>query len=79
MGANEPLASGAHGSVYAVPPLALKVARDDYRYCLEEEAAAAAGISHPYVCKPLFLSRHGNLLAMGVPLAQLGSLSHYLR
>ncbi len=79
MGASRPIASGHHGSVYEVPPLALKVAEDDYRWCLEAEAAATAGINHPHVCQPLFLSRHGNLLVMGMPLARLGSLSSYLR
>ena len=79
MGASRPIASGHHGSVYEVPPLALKVAEDDYRWCLEAEAAATAGINHPHVCQPLFLSRHGNLQVMGMPLARLGSLSSYLR
>ncbi len=41
--------------------------RRDYRWCLEAEAAATAGINHhPHVCQPLFLSRHGNLLVMGM-------------
>ncbi len=79
MGLGEPIASGNHGAVYRVPPLALKVAGGDYRWCLEDEAAATAGISHPHICQPLFLSRKGDLLAMGMPLAPLGSLSSYLR
>lgn len=73
-----PIAAGAHGSVYAAP-LAIKVTKGDCRWSLEDEAEATASMNHPNICKPLFLSRHGDLLAMGMPLAQLGSLSSYLR
>ena len=78
IGGSDPIAAGAHGTVYACP-LAIKVASGDYRWCLEEEAQATAHIDHPNICKPLFLSHHGDLLAIGMPLAQLGSLSSYLR
>ena len=50
-----------------------------YRWWLEGEAEATAGMNHPHICQPLFLSRHGDQLAMAMPLAKLGSLSSYLR
>ena len=61
--------------------MAIKIATGSYRLSLEEEAAEAADmcIDHPNICKPLFLSRSSDLLAMGMPLAQLGSMSSYLR
>ena len=75
---SEPLAAGAHGKVYAAP-LAIKMAQGDYTWCLQMEAAATAGIDSPYICRPLFMSRGGDRMAMAMPLAKLGSLSSYLR
>ena len=74
----KPIAAGIHGKVYAAH-LAIKVANVDLQSCLEAEVEATIDIQHPHICKPLFLSRHDDWLAMGMPLAQLGSLASFLR
>lgn len=78
IGGRKPLAAGCHGQVYSAP-MAIKIAQGDYMWCLQTEAAATAGIDSPYICKPLFMSRCEDQLAMAMPLAELGSLSSYLR